>query len=270
MIPVTACLKVDMPSCFSHFQYLHDTKGFFWYLQNRRKLVQPVYYATILKNRLISFSIMTKKMNPSQPLNMLRSPYTDIFFEKLDPYAKYKTYPVGTWLRMQSSEVRHCYLVRTGVIHLYRQPEDVLIGVFEAPSIRGLVPETGSLELSFRVAAVSEIACISYPDLMDIIEKNNLWEIFARHMQVLASSLFVHMAHITSPSAYEAIRFQLMELMSLSPAIRDNISAEKYIRSKTQLSRSGIMRILAQLKAGGYIVLNNGVLKEIINLPAKY
>lgn len=213
---------------------------------------------------------MTKKMNSSQPLSMSGSPYTDILLKKLDSYVKYKTYPIGTWLRMESSGVRNCYLVRTGVIHLYRQPEDVLMGVFEAPSIRGLVPETGSLELSFRVAAVSEIAYISYPDLIKIVEDNDLWEIFAKHLQVLASTLFIHMTQITSPSAYEAIRFQLIELMNSSENVRENITAEKYIRSKTKLSRSGIMRILSQLKAGGYIVLENGILKKLTDLPAKY
>jgi uncharacterized membrane protein len=33
---------------------------------------------------------------------------------------------------------------------------------------------------------------------------------------------------------------------------RRGITAERYIRDKTQLSRSGVMRILADLKAGGY------------------
>lgn len=213
---------------------------------------------------------MKKKLDVPPPVNMLQSPYTRLFLEKLEPYVKYKTQPVGTWFRINSQEGKLCYLIRTGVIHLYRQPEDVLLGAFEAPSIRGIVPDIGDMELSFRVAAPSEIAVLSYDELMQIIEKHGLWDVFAKHMQVMASSLFIHMTHVTPPSAYEAIRFQLIELMNSSENVRENITAEKYIRSKTKLSRSGIMRILSQLKAGGYIVLENGILKELNNLPAKY
>lgn len=213
---------------------------------------------------------MTKKAVSPPSLNVIRSPYSNTLLKELEPYVKYKTQPVGTWFRFNSREKKFCYLIRTGVIHLYRQPEDILMGVFEAPCIRGIIPETGNMELSFRVAAVSEIAVLSYDEFMEIIADHNLWDLFAKHMQLLVSSLFVHMAHITPSTAYEAIRFQLLELMDSSETIRENITAEKYIRSKTQLSRSGIMRILSQLKAGGYIVLENGILKEINNLPAKY
>lgn len=213
---------------------------------------------------------MKKKLDIPAPVNILQSPYTQLFLEKIEPYVKYKTQPVGTWFRFNSSEGKQCYFIRTGIIHLYRQPEDVLIGVFEAPCIRGIVPETGDMELTFRVAEPSEIAVLSYNELMQIIEKHNLWDVFAKHMQVIARSLFIHMTHVTPASAYEAIRFQLIELMNSSENVREHITAEKYIRSKTKLSRSGIMRILSQLKAGGYIVLENGVLKEITNLPAKY
>lgn len=213
---------------------------------------------------------MKKKLDVPPPAHLLQSPYTSLFLKKLEPYVKYKTQPIGTWFRINSQEGKLCYLIRTGVIHLYRQPEDVLLGAFEAPTIRGIVPDIGDMELSFRVAAPSEIAVLSYDELMQIIEQHGLWDVFAKHMQVMASSLFIHMTHVTPSSAYEAIRFQLIELMNSSENIRENITAEKYIRSKTKLSRSGIMRILAQLKAGGYIVLENGILKKLTDLPAKY
>jgi len=45
---------------------------------------------------------------------------------------------------------------------------------------------------------------------------------------------------------------------------------EYLIRDKTRLSHSGVLNILAGLKAGGYIVLDKGVLKEVKKLPEKY
>ncbi|WP_407439005.1 helix-turn-helix domain-containing protein [Lelliottia sp.] len=38
------------------------------------------------------------------------------------------------------------------------------------------------------------------------------------------------------------------------------------ILERAFLSRSGIMRILAQLRSGGYITIKNGVLKNVMNL----
>ncbi|WP_434587311.1 helix-turn-helix domain-containing protein [Klebsiella sp. R390] len=39
---------------------------------------------------------------------------------------------------------------------------------------------------------------------------------------------------------------------------------------RTRLSRSSVMKILAQLKQGGYIQLEDGVLTSLNHLPAKY
>jgi hypothetical protein len=48
---------------------------------------------------------------------------------------------------------------------------------------------------------------------------------------------------------------------------RRSVTAEKYIREKTQLSRSGVMRILADLKTGGFIEMEEGRLIKINKLP---
>ncbi|OAT27733.1 hypothetical protein M975_4288 [Buttiauxella brennerae ATCC 51605] len=45
--------------------------------------------------------------------------------------------------------------------------------------------------------------------------------------------------------------------------LRESLPAEKYIRSKTGISRSGTMRILSEMKAGGSIKMENGMLKSI-------
>lgn len=77
-------------------------------------------------------------------------------------------------------------------------------------------------------------------------------------------------SYLNSPTAYEILRFQLLELMSEPVEFRENISAAQYIQQKTRLSRSSIMKILSQLKQGGFVRLENGTLKEICHLPLKY
>ena len=50
-------------------------------------------------------------------------------------------------------------------------------------------------------------------------------------------------------------------------AIRLNTTAAAYIKSRTYLSRSGIMRILSELRTGKYITMERGVLLDIHHLP---
>ena len=73
-----------------------------------------------------------------------------------------------------------------------------------------------------------------------------------------------------APTAYEMIRQQLLRLMEEEADYRHSVTAERYIREKTQLSRSGVMRILADLKTGGFIEMEEGKLIKINKLPAKY
>lgn len=66
------------------------------------------------------------------------------------------------------------------------------------------------------------------------------------------------------------IRQQLIKLMEEEEGYRYSVTAERYIREKTRLSRSGVMRILAALKTGGFIEMEEGKLIKINKLPAKY
>lgn len=74
----------------------------------------------------------------------------------------------------------------------------------------------------------------------------------------------------THSNSYEKIKSQLYELMAETKEYRNSVSVEQYIRDKTLLSRSGVMRILSALKNGGYIEIERGILININNLPDKY
>ena len=75
---------------------------------------------------------------------------------------------------------------------------------------------------------------------------------------------------LVSPTVFEQVRYQLFELMSKPQTLRESITAENYIRGKTRLSRSAVMNVLSALKAGGYITILNGHLKEIKHIPAQF
>lgn len=103
-----------------------------------------------------------------------------------------------------------------------------------------------------------------------LIESFGLWESLCKVLIYTASRVYEHCTLISQMSSYEIIRFQLLELMNESERIRTSITAANYIKNRTYLSRSGIMRIIADLRDAGYIELNRGILLSIKHLPLKY
>lgn len=104
----------------------------------------------------------------------------------------------------------------------------------------------------------------------NVVAREDLWEHFSKLLIYTASRVYEHCAQISQMSAYDIIRFQLVELMQEPEAIRLNTTAAAYIKSRTYLSRSGIMRILAELRTGKYITMERGILLELHHLPRKY
>ncbi|MEH9277909.1 helix-turn-helix domain-containing protein, partial [Klebsiella quasipneumoniae] len=71
-----------------------------------------------------------------------------------------------------------------------------------------------------------------------------------------------------NPASYRVVRTK--SYLFNKAAIRQQITAAAYIKSRTYLSRSGIMRILAELRTGNYITMERGILLDINHLPRKY
>lgn len=78
--------------------------------------------------------------------------------------------------------------------------------------------------------------------------RKDLWESLAHLLIYTAGRVYDHCTRISAPSSYAIIRSQLYELMQESAEIRQSITAANYIQSRTFLSRSSIMKILAELK----------------------
>jgi CRP-like cAMP-binding protein len=195
--------------------------------------------------------------------------YTEEFIRKLIPYVEFKLSPAGRVCPFMTQGRLNCYLIRTGSISVYHSG-GILIGGLPAPAIVGLGEFEAASSLYFLTNEPCEIAEISRDDIFNIIEKDNLWQNLSVHMRFVSNRLLNYASILNAPSAYEMIRNQLLKLINEPDSLRESITAEKYIRSKTHLSRSGIMRILSALKEGEYIMIENGVLKEVRHLPAKY
>lgn len=200
--------------------------------------------------------------------------FTLRLYEELSPYVTFEAIPLGTKLYLLKDNIAYCYLVRSGLCSLYHSDHQVLIGTLNKRGVIGAISLGGNAIAGVGVFLQAETACeiatIPVSQLQILIEQHNLWDLLSRHMLRRINRFFTMNIHLTAPSAYEMVRFQLIELMHEPTEFREKISASLYIQQKTRLSRSSIMKILSQLKQGKYVTLENGILKAIGNLPLKY
>lgn len=168
------------------------------------------------------------------------------------------------------NDERHCFMLLHGSVALHRRGDGIVLNSESAPFILGVSSQFSSEHLYVRALETSELACVSLDAFNKVVAQHDLWEHFSKLLIYTASRVYEHCAQISQMSAYDIIRFQLVELMQEPETIRQNITAAAYIKSRTYLSRSGIMRILAELRTGKYITMERGVLIEINHLPRKY
>jgi CRP-like cAMP-binding protein len=164
------------------------------------------------------------------------------------------------------------YLVKEGTIFVHRISDNMVVATGYSPLIIGLTNEIlmGEADYFFTAETDLSFAVISLKKAMEIIKEKNLWQSYSAHQAYLLKYITLNSARIAALPAYEVIRNQLLNLQQEPDEIRLNITAAQYIQARTRLSRSGIMKILSELKSGGYISISEGTLLDISKLPANY
>ena len=176
----------------------------------------------------------------------------------------------GDVVHYYKDDIRQCFLLLQGSVALHRRGDGIVLNSESAPFILGVSSQFSSEHLYVRALETSEIARVPLDCFNHIVAHLDLWEHFSKLLIYTASRVYEHCAQISQMSAYDIIRFQLVELMQEPDAIRQKNTAAAYIKSRTYLSRSGIMRILAELRTGKYITMERGILLDINHLPRKY
>lgn len=196
---------------------------------------------------------------------------TAALFEKLSPYLEFNIVPAQTRFDLFKNGTSYCYFVRNGWFSIHHSADPVLLGTLQLPGIIGIggaIPESAGLYIESKVE--SEVATTTVPEMHALINELDLWEMLSKHIFRMTGSIFTKGVLLTGNSSYEIIRFHLIELMNEPEEIRNITVAVTYVQQKTRLSRSTIMKMLAQLKQGGYVTLENGILKKVHKLPLKY
>jgi len=199
-------------------------------------------------------------------------PYNHIekIIDNVLPFTERLILAKGEIIHYFNNEIRQCFLLIHGSVALHRRGDGIVLNSESSPFILGVSSQLSSEHLYVRAVETPEVASVPLECFNRVIAEHNLWEHFSNLLIYTASRVYEHCAQISQMSAYDIIRFQLVELMQEPDAIRQNITAAAYIKSRTYLSRSGIMRILAELRTGKYITMERGVLLDIHHLPRKY
>ncbi|MFZ3388077.1 helix-turn-helix domain-containing protein [Buttiauxella gaviniae] len=202
---------------------------------------------------------------------VIQSQATFDLIDLFSPHVTFEKMPPQRRLYYFVDGERMCYIIRSGVIKVRRDVDEFVMASLPTPNLTGMtnmLPDDAGLFLEMQTEA--EIAIITTAEAHQIIAEADAWELLAGHIAKVSANLLKNNIIMTAPTTYEVVRFQLVMLLREPESIRNSVSAAKYILERTRLSRSTVMKILAQLKQGGYIQLDDGLLTAVNHLPAKY
>jgi CRP-like cAMP-binding protein len=213
--------------------------------------------------------------NKNETTAKVKSSYAAELIEKINSGVVYKSYPKGYRILLSSRQPDHIYLIRAGVISIHRQPDDILLGILSAPTLRGMTnAHLANLgkdsEYTLKAIEDVELAVVERNAFYALLSNLQLWETYAKHLELNISVMGEHIFKLLSPTVYDVVRVQLPELMAEPESVRKSVTVEEYIRSKTRLSRSRVMQILASLRSAGYIKTDRGFLVWVKDLPETY
>jgi len=100
-----------------------------------------------------------------------------------------------------------------------------------------------------------------------VLDEHDLWKRLAFVSMYSASRAVVASSSLIGRDAYSMVVSILTEISELDRTIATGMNACNYIRERTGLSRSVVMKYLGELSRRGFITINRGVLVEITNIP---
>lgn len=191
--------------------------------------------------------------------------------DSIAPYGEKITPVKGEVLRYQVNGKRYCYLLESGSISLNRRGDGMVLNSEKSPFIMGVSNQSAYGDrLYVRALEKSELTRLPLERFNLLVQKYSLWESTCALLIYTSSRIFEHCTMIAKMSSYDIVKFQLNQLMNESPSFRTNITAATYIKERTYLSRSSIMRIISDLKSAGLLSMEKGVLIELKQLPPRY
>ena len=165
---------------------------------------------------------------------------------------------------------KNIYYVTEGTINVFRKGDNIVVGVINAPFMFGFALMFNPIDIVIKGSGKTVAYVLPNDKVRALISELNLWESVAELLSRRIGYYSYMDKSILGKDAYELISKQLQELIKYTLEQRVGIVTSTFIIDRTGLSRSRVMYILKQLKAGGYIKIIKGVLLEVNSLPKKF
>lgn len=164
------------------------------------------------------------------------------------------------------------YLLTKGRVDIWREVDNRLVETAFAPSILGLQGSVyRSQHYHLKFPAGAEVSTIPLQAAMEIIELQSLWRDVFYYQGYLNDRQLHHESLLINSSTYEIVCLFLKDLSHYSDSECAKLSVADYILQRSNLARSGVMKVLADLRFGGYIDIQHGKLIKILNnFPRNY
>ncbi|MEX2976657.1 helix-turn-helix domain-containing protein [Serratia fonticola] len=178
---------------------------------------------------------------------------------------------VGQRFYLEQSDKRMCFLLYNGTCIAKRTHDSLVLSTIKSPSIVGL-QDVFHAKSDVHLLAMGDIeyGMMTIDEFFFYAESNNLWKNISYMLMLSATRFSEYQREMVGISNYELICNLLTSLSNENFEIRATTTALEYIQERSLLSRSGIMKTLSSLKAGGYILIKNGILIKINSLPKKF
>lgn len=177
----------------------------------------------------------------------------------------------GQRFQLMQNGTKMCFLLAQGKCDIKRVGDGLILGTIAAPSILGLsdlLPEPTNVTL--QATTHIEFLYLPLEAILKHVDEHDLWKSVSYCLMDMCSRFNEYLKTNSGISTYELICNLLRALNNADFETRATVSAARYILDRTPMSRSGVMKVLANLNKGGYIVIKRGLLIRINELPAEY
>lgn len=193
------------------------------------------------------------------------------FFSSLKSMCKIKKGKHSQKFSLEDKSQRRCFILFEGTCLVKRVNDSMVLSTIHGPCIIGL-QDVFHQKSEVQVSATSEIeySLIAVEDFFKWAEDNQLWKNLCYMLMMTVTRFIDYQKETVGISNYELICNLLNSLNNETFEIRATTTALEYIKSRSMLSRSGIMKTLSGLKTGGYITTNKGLLVKLNVLPKRF
>lgn len=165
----------------------------------------------------------------------------------------------------------HIIVIEQGSLSMHRVMDSLMMIESTRPQLLGI---TYNNQFSRHFMVKAESACeariVPRGEFEAIIEARQLWRELLLVVSWYYDVLYWKSYHYLGRQSYTLIRNCLIELAAKDEQERDEINACDFIRGKTNLSQSYILKVFSDLRKGDYIDISRGRPKSINKLPERY